>query len=140
MRVSQLAKKMKIAPDTLRYYSRIKLITPQTNPHNGYKEYDASAQKRLSFILGARSLGFSIKDIQQILDESDKGKSSCPMVRKLIEQRLEETRIQFEQMKALRTRMQNAILNWKDKPDKAPTSEMICHLIEDFSSTLVEED
>ena len=140
MRVSQLANHLNIAPDTVRYYTRIGLITPEINQHNGYKEYGGSDGKRLNFIIGARNLGFSIKDIKSILVESDSGISSCPLVRELIEKRLAETELQFTQTFALRQRMRTAIKEWKDKPDKAPTGEMICHLIESFSQSFVEEN
>lgn len=140
VKVSQLAKSLNVASDTVRYYTRIGLLSPQKNNGNGYKNYSNQESKRLYFILSARSLGFSIKDIQEILHESDKGRSSCPLVRKIIEKRLEETERQFQQALALRNRMQTAIKDWRDKPDLAPTSEMICHLIEDFSNTLVEQE
>jgi hypothetical protein len=35
--------------------------------------------------------------------------------------------------------MQAAVEEWRFKPDRAPTSEMICHLIEDFSNQQSEE-
>lgn len=140
MRVSQLAKSLNVAPDTVRYYTRIGFLSPKKDSENGYKSYGYQDQKRLHFILNARHLGFSVKDIQEILSESDKGVSSCPVVRRLIEKRLQETEKQFQQTFALRTRMQSAIKEWRDKPDMAPTSEMICHLIEDFSQTLTEEN
>ena len=139
MRVSQLAKSLNVAPDTVRYYTRIGFLSPKKDIENGYKRYGYQDQKRLHFILCARHLGFSVKDIQEILSESDKGESSCPVVRKLIEKRLEETEKQFQETLALRARMQSAIQEWRDKPDMEPTSEMICHLIEDFSQTLTEE-
>jgi len=140
MKVSQLAKSLNVAPDTVRYYTRIGFLSPTKDNTNGYKSYSRQEQKRLHFILNARHLGFSVKDIQEILSESDKGLSSCPLVRKIIEKRLQETEEQFKQMLALRTRMYTAINEWKDKPDRSPTSEMICHLIEDFSQTLTGEN
>lgn len=139
MRVSQLAKKLGVAPDTVRYYTRIGFLTPQINNNNGYKDYDSSDCKRLNFILSARHLGFSVKDIKSIFTESDKGQTACSLAREIIEKRLEDTEVQFQQMLALRTRMQSAIKNWQDKPNKAPTSEMVCHLIESFSKPIKEE-
>ena len=98
-----------------------------------------SISKKLNFILSARHLGFSVKDIKSIFTESDKGQTGCPLVREIIEKRLEDTELQFQQMLALRTRMQSAIKNWQNKANKAPTSEMICHLIENFSKPIKEE-
>lgn len=133
MKVSQLANALKVAPDTVRFYTRIGFIKPQINQNNGYKQYSKKDQERLRFILSARHLGFTVKDIRKILEESDKGKTSCPLVRKIIETRLEETEQQFRETQALRDRMQQAVVDWKSKPNQAPSSEMICHLIEEFN-------
>ena len=64
---------------------------------------------------------------------ADQGTTACPMVRHLLEKRLLETENQFQQTQALRQKMQEAIVQWQQLPDKEPSKEMICHLIESFS-------
>ena len=140
MRVHQLAKSFRISPDTIRYYTRIGLLSPTKSRENGYRHYGSKELRRLRFILSARHIGFSVKDIDAILRESEKGASSCPMVRQLFEVRLKETERQFQETLALRNRMNAAVLEWNLKPDLEPTSEMICHLIEDFSLSYQEEN
>jgi DNA-binding transcriptional MerR regulator len=130
MTVTELANAMNTTPDTVRYYTKIEFITASKNPTNGYKNYGKSAQIRLKFILSARQLNFSVTEIKNILAESDKGHSACPLVREIIEYRLTETEKQFQAAKQLREKLKNAINDWQTKPDKAPTGHMICHLIE----------
>lgn len=130
MRVSELAKSMATTPDTVRFYTRIGLISPIKNPINGYKTYGKSVQQRLKFILSARQLDFSVEEIKEILTESDKGNTACPLVREIVEHRLAETEKQFQAALLLREKLRNAISDWQAKPDKAPTGHMICHLIE----------
>merc|ERR1712157_159731 len=79
-----------------------------------------------------RTLGFSVADIKQILNESEDGTSACPLVRSLIKERLEETEKQFQAMLALRGKMSSALSQWEEMEDKAPTANMVCHLIENF--------
>ena len=129
MRVSELAKAMVTTPDTVRYYTRIGLISPIKNPVNGYKTYGKSVQQRLGFILSARLLNFSVEEIKEILTESDKGHPACPLVREIVEHRLAETEKQFQAALLLREKLRNAISDWQTKPDKSPTGRMICHLI-----------
>lgn len=133
MKVSELAKNLQVTPDTVRFYTRNGLLMPSKNNNNGYKAYTTKDKKRLSFILSARQLGFSVKNITQILAEADQGHTACGLVRELIEQKLVETEQQFQQTLALRNRLQLAISDWQDKSDQAPTGDMICHLIESFS-------
>jgi len=132
MKVSELAKMLRITPDTVRFYTRSGLLTPNINNDNGYKSYDSKDKKRLTFILSARQLGFSVSDITKILAEADQGHTACGLVRQIIEEKLIATEQQFQQTLALRNRLQLAISDWQHKPDQAPTGDMICHLIEDF--------
>ena len=135
MRVNQLAKTLGVTRDTVRFYTRIKVLLPEINKDNGYREYSKKDINRLKFVLSARQLGFTVDDIQKILAQADKKKSPCPTVRRLIDQRLQETQQLFLSTVQLRERMVMAVKDWSDKPDMAPTGHMICHLIEEFTAT-----
>ncbi len=130
MRVSQLAQSLNITPDTVRYYTRAGFLSPKKNRHNGYKEYSDTDETRLRFILSARRLGFSVSDIREIFAVADTGRTPCPLVRKLIRERLVENQARLDDSLALRKKMITATKDWDKKPDKLPTGKMICHLIE----------
>ena len=131
MKVAELSKSLGTTADTVRYYSRLGLLKPAKSV-NGYKSYSNKEVPRLKFILSARNLGFSVADIKEIINESEDGKSACPLVRSLIKERLEETEKQFQAMLALRGKMSSALSRWEEMEDKAPTANMVCHLIENF--------
>jgi DNA-binding transcriptional MerR regulator len=139
MRVTQLARLLGVTSDTVRFYTRIKVLQPRKSNDNGYREYSMKDISRLRFVLSARQLGFTVDDIQQILTEADKGQSPCPTVRQLIEHRLQETEQRYLDTMKLRERMQLALEDWNEKPNKAPTGDMVCHLIEGFMATAQEE-
>jgi len=133
MRVSEIAGALETTADTVRYYTRIGLLTPVKSPANGYNEYGQKDVRRLRFILSARQLGFTVADIVQIIAVADQGKTPCPLVRELIQQRLDETSVRYQEMLELRQRMETAARKWHSKPNKAPTGTMICHLIENWA-------
>jgi len=128
--VKQLARLCKVPADTVRHYTRIGLLKPDRDPANGYYQYRVSDSKRLDFIKKAKSLGYSLKEIEHILAESRKGKSPCPMVRELISRRIKENRAHLEQLMELQLRMENALESWEQMPDGVPDGDSICHLIE----------
>jgi len=132
MKVSELAKALNTTVDTVRFYTREGCLSPLKSS-NGYKSYSPRDEARLRFILCARRLGFSVSDIQEILKESDAGHSACPKVRELIRQRMAETEAEFQAVLRLRRTMGEAITQWAKQDDMAPTSDMICHLIENFN-------
>jgi MerR family transcriptional regulator, Zn(II)-responsive regulator of zntA len=131
MYVKQLATLMGVTADTVRHYTRIGLLNPIRSAENGYQEYTKRDQQRLKFIISARQLGFSLKDIQQIIAQSEQGHCPCPLTRQLIAKRLAETEKLFQQTLKLRTRMQAAVKQWDASADGAIASD-VCSLIESF--------
>ncbi|QOS82523.1 MerR family transcriptional regulator [Paenibacillus sp. JNUCC31] len=52
--------------DTIRYYEKENLLNPLRR-ENGYREYDEECEKQLQLIIVLKQLGFTIKEMQQIL-------------------------------------------------------------------------
>jgi Hg(II)-responsive transcriptional regulator len=69
--IGQLAKRAGVAIDTVRYYERNQLLTPAARLQSGYRRYGDMELKRLRFIRRAKSLGFSLADIRELLSLSD---------------------------------------------------------------------
>lgn len=53
---------------TLRFYEKEKLFLPSFVDENGYRYYEASKLIELGKIISLRQIGFSIKDIKQVLN------------------------------------------------------------------------
>ncbi len=128
--VSELALKCDVSKDTVRFYAKIGLIQSRRNLGNGYQYFDENAVKRLEFIKRAKYLGYTLKEIRQIFDESLKGSSPCPLVRNIIQQRLQSNRKRLTQLIALQGHMEEALAKWSTMPDGVPDGDSICKLIE----------
>jgi len=133
MTVAQLAKCLNISADTVRHYVRCGLLNPTRNPENGYKQFSKKDQTRMNFILQCKDLGFSLSDIQTIMDESGSGHSPCPQVREIMVKRLQETQEKISAMTQTYNHMKHAMEVWQHEGDCLPTGEHICHLIEGLS-------
>lgn len=133
MYIKAVAEQFGVSADTVRYYTRLGLINPRKNPDNGYKEYGADDLNRLRFVLNARSLGFSLEDIQMLLKQADQGHSPCGQARYLIELRLAEVQRRIDELTTLRDGMRNALEHWQTLPDKPPSGNLVCHLIDSFA-------
>lgn len=130
MTVSELARRAGVTADTVRHYTRSGLLAPTRDKSNGYNCYSDSDLARLLFIRKARLLGFSLGDIRDILKESSHGHSPCPQVRKIMEQRLQDTRLGLQNLEKLQARMEHAAALWANMPDGMADGEAMCHLIE----------
>lgn len=89
MKVIDVARSLGVTPETVRFYTRIKVLNPTKSKANGYWEYGEKNEHRLRFVLSARQLGFTVEDIWEILERTDEKNTPCPTVRCLIDQRLQ---------------------------------------------------
>jgi DNA-binding transcriptional MerR regulator len=133
MTAAVLAKRTDTPIFTVRYYTRIGLLKPSRDMRNGYKVYKQSDKDRLKFINSAKELGFTLAEIEEILDHAVDGDSPCPMVREIVEKRIKENKEKISQMKKLQTRLENAAFKWRSMPDSSPDGHSVCHLIESFA-------
>lgn len=132
--VTELTTRSDATPHAVRYYTRLGLLRAERNPDNGYHLYKLRDITWLRFIRQAKQLGYTLNEIKEIMHDADQGRSPCPRVRKIIQQRIVENRLHLEALMALQTRMESALLDWADKPDGIPDGDSVCHLIESFSA------
>ena len=65
--IGQLAKRGGVGIDTVRYYERNGLLAPRSRLASGYRRYGDIELARLRFIRRAQGLGFTLKEIKQLL-------------------------------------------------------------------------
>ena len=65
--IGQRASAGGVGVETLRYYERRGLVTAARRTPAGYRQYGEDAVARLKFIRRAQELGFSLKEIQELL-------------------------------------------------------------------------
>src|SRR4051794_37191114 len=65
--IGQLAKRVGVNLETIRYYEREGLIPPPPRKSSGHRAYSASAVSRVRFIKRAQELGFSLAEIRELL-------------------------------------------------------------------------
>ena len=130
--VTELARSSDVEPHVVRYYTRIGLLSPSRDSHNGYKLFSREDVGRLRFIRKAKLLGYTLNEIARIIDHAGHGESPCPIVRDIIERRIWENRKKLDELLALQNRMEQALDDWRRRPDKLPDGDMLCHLIESF--------
>ena len=132
---SVLAKRTNLPIHTVRHYTRIGLLHPARNRENNYKVYQSSDAVRLKFIVAAKELGFTLAEINHILDQAEHGNSPCPSVRKIIVHHIEENKRRIKELQSLQKKMENALKDWQNLQDSMPDGHSVCHLIESVSES-----
>lgn len=65
--IGKLATRAGVGVDTVRYYERNGLLAPRGRLASGYRRYSELEAARLRFIRRAQALGFSLKEIRELL-------------------------------------------------------------------------
>jgi MerR family mercuric resistance operon transcriptional regulator len=86
----QLAEGAGVGIETIRYYERKGLLPPPARSRSGYRRFPAEAVDRLRFIRQAQYLGFSLKEIQELLSLRIDPKASCSEVRQRAQAKIGE--------------------------------------------------
>ena len=71
MLIGELAKKSGFSRDTLRYYEKLGMISPDHRREGNYREYGASAVSILLFIKRTKKLGFTLAEIKGMITSQD---------------------------------------------------------------------
>lgn len=104
--VGQLAKRAGVGVPTLRFYERRGLLPPPPRRSSGYREYPVDSVRRVRFIRQAQELGFSLREITELLTLSANPASSCAAVRDKAAEKL----IDIEAKLASLTRMRKVLI------------------------------
>lgn len=130
MKIGELAKQAGVKVETLRFYERQGLLPPPMRTDSGYRQYSSDDLHRLRFIQQAKSFGFSLREIKDVLRARGRGECPCTDVVAIAEQHLRETTDQIAKLSLFRTELSKAIRGWKrTKPNKLSTGAF-CVLIE----------
>jgi Hg(II)-responsive transcriptional regulator len=68
MRIGEVAQRARVNVQTLRYYERRGLLPSPTRRPSGYREYTAETVALVRFIKRAQELGFSLRDVGELIE------------------------------------------------------------------------
>ncbi len=86
--IGRVASRAGIGVETVRFYERQELIDSPPRSAAGYRQYPENTVQRLRFIRRAKELGFSLKEIKELLILHSDPKSTCSDIRQRAETKL----------------------------------------------------
>ena len=108
--IGSLAKATGTKVETIRYYESIGLLAAPARTKNNYRAYTPEHLARLSFIRRARALGFSIDQVQELLELADQKDISCKAVDAIAREHLAEIDRKLRDLNTLRSELSNVIV------------------------------
>lgn len=79
--IGQLAQRAGVGVETVRFYEREGLLEEPSRKPSGYRQYDDAVIDRLRFIKRAKELGFTLKEVKELLSLRLEPTSRCADVK-----------------------------------------------------------
>jgi len=127
MTIGQVAKQAGVGVETIRFYEREGLVDKPATRASGYRQYDPEIVRRIRFIRHAKELGFTLREIKELLELRVEPDCHCGEVLDLAKTKLAdiEARIEaLDRMKQVLTKLAKACRRRK-RTDPCPILEAI---------------
>ncbi|OQY69549.1 MAG: zinc-responsive transcriptional regulator [Ignavibacteriales bacterium UTCHB2] len=102
-KVGEIAKMVDMNVETLRYYEKIKLMPKPKRKESRYRLYDDNDLRRLKFIKRAKELGFTLKEIKELLNLKIESTATCGDVKHLAEHKLNDIEERIKDLKNIKS-------------------------------------
>ena len=123
--IGSLASQADVNVQTVRYYERRGLMPAPPRTDSGYRQYPPDSVARVRFIKRAQLLGFSLKEIAELLDLRVHPRRSCSEMRRKAEVKRAEIDRKIRALRVLRSGLDDLI---EACDSNTPTEE--CPIIE----------
>ena len=128
--IGQLAQRAGVGVETIRFYEREGLIAEPPRRPSGYRDYSPEAVTRIVFIRRAKDLGFSLKQISELLALRVRPRRNCTLVKRNADMKIADIDTKIAGLR----RMRRALLELTKACDKrTPTTE--CPILASLDSS-----
>ena len=111
MRIGEITRLTGVSKDTVRFYERQGLLdeAPQPGLTNNYKEYSAQALRRIELIGHAKALGFTLKEIAEVIAVWQENALDAATKRDMLETKIAQIDDKARSMAELRAGLVDAL-------------------------------
>ncbi len=127
--IGQVAKKAGVNVETIRYYERLGYIPKPPRPRSGYRQYSEETVNRIQFIKRAQKLGFTLKEISELLSLKVDSGNTCADVKRRAEAKITDIEEKIHNLQGIKKALAKLVAMCSGK---GPTGE--CPIIEVLES------
>ncbi len=129
MRTAQIADEAGVNVETLRYYERRGLLPQPERLDSGYRVWGPDAVRIVRFVKRAQRLGFTLREIDSLLELAAGGPESCDAARSLANEKIGELDRKLGELSAMR----DSLLRLVDSCAR-PQAQRECPLLHAFAA------
>ena len=105
MLINELSKRTGITVHTIRFYEKSGLIKGKRNENmksNKYFHYDDESVEKLELVRDAKSVGFTISEISQLMDAWYNNKITITQKLEVLDEKLQSIELRIKQLKEMK--------------------------------------
>jgi len=122
-RISEVAARLDLTADTLRYYEKVGLLPRIARNNAGVRIFEHRDIARIRFIRRAQTMNFSLAEIGQLLEMRDSTQTARDDVRELTHRKLAEIEKSVAELATLRNELQLLVNLCQSADDGCPILE-----------------
>jgi len=105
IQIGELAKRTTRTVDAIRFYEKRHLLPKATRTAGGFRLYTMDDIGRLHFIRQMHGLGFSLREIGDLIDLRTRKADACESVRELLKHKVSDIRAKLRELRRLETEL-----------------------------------
>lgn len=125
--IGQVAKLAEVGIDTIRFYEKKGVIQEPKRLASGYRQYDENTPRKIRFIKKAQELGFTLKEVKELLELKINRKAPCQSVRMKAETKMREIESKVNDLSKMKDALLKMVFSCSGK---GTTVE--CSILESF--------
>jgi DNA-binding transcriptional MerR regulator len=135
-RIGQVAQQTGLSIDTIRFYEKQGLLKRSPRTEGGFRLFGVSDIETLKFVRKAQELGFSLKEIRELLILRADHVPACSHVKDLLDQKLMAVEEKITELQSLEHSLKQALQKCKRELKKGtPGDEECCPVLEEINQS-----
>ena len=120
MRIAELEQRTGVSRHTLRYYEKQGLLVEVDRRDNNYRDYPEQAVQRITLLRQLKSLGFSLKEIREVLDALRQDRIDCAHGAALMARKRETVERRMAELAELRDMLAREQQKLEESAERVP--------------------
>lgn len=105
IQIGELAKRTSLSVDAIRFYEKQDLLPRAARSSGGFRLYSRNDLERVLFIRQIHGLGFSLREIRELVELRTRKVDACETVRALLKRKLSVIRAKRRELEGLESQL-----------------------------------
>ena len=125
MQIGEMAERVGVNIQTIRFYERRELLRKPDRLPSGYRDYPEDALRWVRFIKSSQEVGFTLKEIKELIRLREEQRRSGAEVRAIAEAKIRSIDEKVALLKSMRAELNALLQNCRCGDGQAPCSALV---------------